>query len=93
LKFENHGYAGARVRGHGYAGKRVRVQRVFSKKTLPGPSQTRTRVPVYPPLPGHGYEYRGYGSRVHGYGLYPAGFSIALVPVMYGSLAIHNDEK
>jgi hypothetical protein len=32
-------------------------------------------VPVYPPIPGHGYKYRGYRTRVHGYGLYPAGFS------------------
>jgi hypothetical protein len=36
-----------RVRGGGYAGKRVRVQRVFSKKKLTGPSQTRTRLPAY----------------------------------------------
>jgi hypothetical protein len=65
---------GARVHGRGYAGKRVRVQRVFSKKTLTGPSQTRTCVPVYPPIPGHGYGYRGYGPRVHGYGFVPGGF-------------------
>jgi hypothetical protein len=41
-----------------YAGAGTRVQRIFSKKTLTGPSQTRTCVPVYPPIPGHGY--RGY---------------------------------
>jgi hypothetical protein len=64
------GYAGTgtRVNGYGYNG-------FFSKKTLPDPSQTRIRVPVYPPIPGHGY-----GPRVHGYGLYPAGFSKPLVP-------------
>jgi hypothetical protein len=67
------------VRGYRYgrraAGKRVRVQQVFSKKKLTGPSQTRTHVPVYQPILGHGYGYRGYWARVHGYGLYPAGFS------------------
>jgi hypothetical protein len=73
------GYEGTWARVHGYAGKRVRVQRVFFQKTLPSPSQTRTRVPVYPPISGHGYGYRGYGRRVHGYGLYPAGFSKQLV--------------
>jgi hypothetical protein len=57
------------------AGKRVRVQRVFKKKKLTGPSQTRTRVPVYPPILGHGYGYRGYRTRIYRYGLYPAGFS------------------
>jgi hypothetical protein len=57
----------ARAAGGGYTdvgtravGKRVRVQRVFSEKKLTGPSQARTRVLVYPPIPGHGYEYRGY---------------------------------
>jgi hypothetical protein len=69
----NDGYEhGRRVRGRR---KRVRVQRVFSKKKLTGPSQTRTRLPVYPPIPGHGYRYHGYRTRIHGYGLYPAGFS------------------
>jgi hypothetical protein len=47
------GYAGTGM-GDGYtgagtqaAGKRVRIQRVFSKKKLTGPSQTRTRLPAY----------------------------------------------
>jgi hypothetical protein len=64
--YSGYGYAGTGtvlrvwVRGSGYAGKRVRVQRIFSKKKLTGPSQSRTRVPVYPPIPGHRYGYRGY---------------------------------
>jgi hypothetical protein len=43
------GYAGTGTGGGGYtgAGKQVRVQRVFSKKKLTGPSQTRTRLPAY----------------------------------------------
>jgi hypothetical protein len=66
MKRYNDGY-GHRRR---VAGKQVRVQQVFSKKKLTGPSQTRTRVPVYPPIPEH--EYRTW---VHGYRLYPADFS------------------
>jgi hypothetical protein len=78
--------AGTRVRaaGSGYAGTGTwvngyRYNGFFPKKKLIGPSQTRTRVPVYPPIPGHGYRYRGYGPRVHGYGLYPTGFSKPLI--------------
>jgi hypothetical protein len=54
---------------HGYAD----TTGFFQKKTLLKP------VPVYPPIPGHGYGYRGYRARVHGYGLYPAGFSKPLI--------------
>jgi hypothetical protein len=72
--------------GRGYVGTVLRVRAVgtrvngyryngFFPKKMTGPSQTRTRISVYPPIPGHGYGYRGYGPRVHGYGLYPAGFS------------------
>jgi hypothetical protein len=59
---------GTRV-GHGRraAGKRVQVQHVFSKKKLTGPFQTRTRLPAYT------------RARVHGYGLYPVGFSKPLI--------------
>jgi hypothetical protein len=74
-----------RAAGGGYTGVGTRVAvggyngyeytRFFPKKKLTGPSQTHTRVPVYPPILGHGYEYCGYRVRVHGYGLYPAGFS------------------
>jgi hypothetical protein len=42
-----------RVHGYGYNG-------FFPKKKLTDPSQTHTRVPVYPPIPGHRYGYRGY---------------------------------
>jgi hypothetical protein len=76
----------SRVDGYGYAGKgtggrwRVHGRRVngygyngfFPKKNMTCPSQTRTRVLVYPPIPEHRYEYR---TRVHEYGLYPVGFS------------------
>jgi hypothetical protein len=56
---------GGGVNGYGF----------FSKKNWPALLKS---VPVYPPIPGHGYKYRGYRTRVHGYGLYPAGFSIPL---------------
>jgi hypothetical protein len=75
LKFKFHGSAGT---GYEAVGKRVRVQRVFPKKNVTGPSQTRTGVPVYPSIPGHGYGFRGYG-------LYPAGFSKPLPETNAGS--------
>jgi hypothetical protein len=62
----------------GYAGTGTGTMGFFQKK-LTGPSQARTRVPVYPPIPGHGYKYRGYRARIHGYGLYPAVFSKPLL--------------
>jgi hypothetical protein len=99
------GYAGTvlRVRGTGggYAGMGTRVNRygyngIFPKKKLTGPSQTRIRVLVYSPIPGYGY--RGYGPRVHGYGLYPAGFSKPLdiahplsTPMVVRSLDVKKD--
>ena len=43
---------GWRVDGYGLAGRRVRVQRVFFKIMLSGPFITRTRLPVYPFVPG-----------------------------------------
>jgi hypothetical protein len=55
---------------------RVRRRRVFSKKKMTDPSQTRTRVPVYPSIPEHEYGYR---ARVHEYELYAAGFSKPLI--------------
>jgi hypothetical protein len=55
------------------AGKRVRVQRVFStQKNWPALLKF---VLVYPPKPGHKYEYRGYRTRIYVYRLYPAGFN------------------
>jgi hypothetical protein len=48
--------------GYAGAGTRVRIWAActtgFFQKKLTGPSQTRTRVPFYPPIPGHGYGYR-----------------------------------
>jgi hypothetical protein len=48
----------------------------FFLKKLTGPSQIRTRVPVYPPIPGHRYGYR---TQIHGYELDPTGFSKPLI--------------
>jgi hypothetical protein len=61
------------------AGKRVQVQRVFSKKMVTDPSQTHTRVPVYLPIPGHGYEYPGNGHGFTGMDCTHAVFSKPLV--------------
>jgi hypothetical protein len=98
LKFKFHGLAGTdtRVRIHGYevagtrvriraAGTRVRVQQVFSKKNLIGPSQTLTRVLVYPSIPGHEYRYHEYQARIHRYELYPADFRLLANPYPHGT--------
>ena len=57
-----YGYTGAGTgtTSGGYNGRaRVRVGRVFSKNIVPYQFHTRTRVPVYPPIPGHGHGYPG----------------------------------
>jgi hypothetical protein len=67
LNFEFNGFTdtgtgagGVWVRVHGAAGKRVQVQRFFAKKKMvTGPSQTRTHIPVYPPITEHRYGYPG----------------------------------
>jgi hypothetical protein len=73
------GYMGTGTR---VTGKQVRVQRVFPKKKVT--DSLLKPVPVYPfthiypdtnTNTGHRYGYRRYRTRVHGYGLYPTGFS------------------
>jgi hypothetical protein len=78
------GYAGTgvRVRRYGYgrqaytgAGMRAAagITGFFQKKNWPALLKP---VPIYPPILRHGYGYR---ARVHGYGLYPTGFSKPLL--------------
>jgi hypothetical protein len=57
------------------------------------PSQIRTRVPVYPLIPGHRYGYCGYRTRVHRYGLYPAGFSKPLLVTGETHLSFGGDDS
>jgi hypothetical protein len=69
-----------RVRGYEGAGTGVRIRAAdttgFFQKNLTGPSQIRTRLPAYTRTR---YEYRGYRARIHGYRLYPTGFSKPLI--------------
>jgi hypothetical protein len=89
LKFENHGYeyAGTSTSG-GYNGF------FFKKKTDRPFSKPYPFTRLYPGT-GTDRGYRGYtgtgtrryGPRVHGYGLYPAGFSKPLCPTAISSLS------